>query len=414
MKAQPRVIDADSHFVEPLDWLGTVNPRLAKQLGDEMSVNEFLEMWTVGLTTEMFTSLPDELRPAAKDIVPGGVTSLTEKLGYELVSDTPNRKIPVSEFQRLLVNSEMGSTFWPQGSFRPEERVRFCDEHQIGLQFINPTFMVPTLRRVSDRHPELVVSFVEAYNDWAAEVCRSHLDRFIPVTYLLVENVQWACAELRRMRRRGSRAFIFSSRSVGGRSVADPSMDPMWSTAVELGMIPFLHVGVGRSKIDHAWAMVNGRLDPALAIRLILNENHIHPQRVLSGLILGGVFDRHPNLTVVCQEFGVSWINSWVEASGFNHFTAMFAVLFGDWPCKRDARDYMGRNIRMCPLPRHRPDALMRDFGEEVVAFATDYPHPEGADSAKADFDALFARENVSASARARFFGGNIEELLAR
>ena len=48
------------------------------------------------------------------------------------------------------------------------------------------------------------------------------------------------------------------------------------------------------------------------------------------------------------------------------------------------------------------------------MVFATDYPHPEGAESARADFEALFERESVTASARARFFGGNMEDLLAR
>jgi uncharacterized protein len=414
MNEHSRVIDADSHFVEPLDWLKIVEPHLAKELGDEISVNEFLEMWTVGLTTEMFASLPDELRPETKDIVPNGIRSLQEKLGYELETDTPDRRIPVSQFQQLLLESPMGSTLWPEGAYKPEERMRFCDARGIGLQFVNPTFMVPTLRRVRNRRPDLVTPFVGAYNNWAANVYRGHLDRFIPVTYLMLEDLDWACAELRRMRERGSRAFVFSCHPVHGRSIADPIMDLLWSTAVELGMIPFLHVGVGRHKIDPAWAMVNGKLDPGLAIRLILNENHIHPQRVLSGLILGGVFDRHPNLTIVCQEFGVSWISSWLEASGFNRFTEMFEVLFGEWPCKRNAREYMGRNIRMCPLPRHRPDVLIREFGENIAAFATDYPHPEGADSAKADFEELFARESVAPAARERFFGGNIEELLAR
>jgi predicted TIM-barrel fold metal-dependent hydrolase len=363
---------------------------------------------------EMFTSLPDDLRPTTKDLAPDGLEAVMDRLGFELVTDNPERKIPLSEFQRLLGNGPLAPMLWPEGAYKPEERIQFCDARGIGLQFVNPTFMVTSLRRVRDRHAELVVPFVEAYNDWAADVYRRHLDRFIPVTYLLLDDVGWACAELRRMREKGSRAFVFSFVPIRGRSLADPSLDPLWSTAVELAMIPFLHVGVARSKIDPAWAMVNGKVDPALALRLIFNENHIHPQTVLSALILGGVFDRHPQLTVVCQEFGISWIHSWMEASGFHRFTDVFEVLFGEWPCRRNARDYLGRNIRLCPLPRHRPDTIIRDFGEDITVFATDYPHPEGAESAKADFDALFERENVAPTARARFFGGNIEELLAR
>lgn len=407
-----RVIDADSHFVEPLDWVKRVDPALSRRLGEEMSVQEFLERMTVGLVSEMFTGLPASLRPSAKELAPNGLGPILDTLGFEVTTDAPDRKIPLSEFQQLLGASPLGEQLWPEGAFDPEERIRFCDARGIDLQFVNPTFLVTTLRRVREEQPELAVPVVQAYNDWAAEVYRGRLDRFIPVTYLLVEDVAWACSELRRMREKGSRAFVFSFIPAHGRSIADPSFDPIWRTAVETGMIPFLHVGVARSQIDPSWASAHGKLDHRVAIRLIFNENHVYPQTVLSGLILGGVFDRHPELTVICQEFGTSWLNSWAEGVGFKRFEGIFEALFGAWPYQRELREYLGRNIRVSSLPADRVDRVIQDFGENVAVFATDYPHPEGAESAKRDFEALFDREQVPTSARARFFGGNVDELL--
>lgn len=401
-------IDADSHFVEPLDWLSRVDRALFERVGATMSLRELGELITVREVTEMFSALPPPLRPTVAQLAPRGVDALLERLGVELHSEDPNQRIGLSQLQQGLRDSALGAILWPQGAVDPAERLEFCDARGIGLQFVNPTFLVRMLRQLGEREPQLLRPVMEAYNSWAAQVLAGRLDRFIPVTYLRLDDVEWCCRELQRMRRLGSRAFVFPFEPVNGRSLADPALEPLWHTATELQMLAFLHVGVCRPPLDPAWASQGGRLNLELAIRLILNQNHVCPQLPLSSLVLAGVFDRHPRLTVIAQEFGISWVGSWAQSIGFNRFEGLFAELFSAWPCQRPAREYLCRNILVSPLPHENVPAFMREHGDGVAVFATDYPHPEGAESARADYQAAFSREGVPASAQARFFCENM------
>ena len=82
----------------------------------------------------------------------------------------------------------------------------------------------------------------------------------------------------------------------------------MWSAAEDLGMAAIAHVGFARERIQFGWAN-NGAND--LSTYTLLNmavTSQIGPQLLLGALALDGVLERHPKLTVVVEEVGISWL----------------------------------------------------------------------------------------------------------
>ena len=63
-----RIIDVDSHFYEPLDWLEESAPKLAEQLPPP-SITDFIFQF---VASDLIASIPEELMPSEPmDLLPG-------------------------------------------------------------------------------------------------------------------------------------------------------------------------------------------------------------------------------------------------------------------------------------------------------------------------------------------------------
>src|SRR6185437_9650289 len=76
---------------------------------------------------------------------------------------------------------------------------------------------------------------IRAANDWLADTCAEGEGRLLPVTALDYTDLDWAIAELARMRRRGSRTVLIPGAPVNGVSPAHPSWDRFWRAVTDNG-----------------------------------------------------------------------------------------------------------------------------------------------------------------------------------
>ena len=133
----------------------------------------------------------------------------------------------------------------------------------------------------------------------------------------------------------------------------------MWSAAVDLGMVAVIHVG--NTYATSAGGPTSAGTSPEAAasgalVRLVVHAaSSTSPKNLLSSLLFGGVFHRHPDLTVVLEEMGVGWIPSYVDMCGRQ---SKSSVMMGDWPFELSGDELLRRNVRFTPLPgstRARP-----------------------------------------------------------
>jgi predicted TIM-barrel fold metal-dependent hydrolase len=185
----------------------------------------------------------------------------------------------------------------------------------------------------------------------------------------------------------------------------------IWSAAVDLGMVPVLHVATGSVVFDDQWCNT-GRDDEAKnAFLLASSLNAQIAQIPLANLVLNGVFDRHPDLVVLCSEFGLSWVPGWLDKLGVQSRdgTPNIGMLLG-WTLPKTAVDYVRDNVRFSPLKHQRVAELVDELGPQSVLFATDYPHPEGSANALEEFRSEL--DGVDPAAVDAFLGGNACTLL--
>ncbi|WP_410968850.1 hypothetical protein, partial [Salmonella sp. SAL4444] len=85
----------------------------------------------------------------------------------------------------------------------------------------------------------------------------------------------------------------------------------VWDAAEDLGMIAILHVGANPATFAPGWTNVEG--DMTLLRQLGISQGHQSVQVFLNGMVFGGVFERHPNLTVLIAECGLHWFSGTFE-----------------------------------------------------------------------------------------------------
>jgi predicted TIM-barrel fold metal-dependent hydrolase len=258
---------------------------------------------------------------------------------------------------------------------------------------------------------------VSRCNDFLADELSDHADRLHGVAIVDCTDLSAAAAELERARARGHRAFFLHT--VGGRPPGDvppghPDWDVVWSAAVDLGMIASIHVGNTAADFtgwaDIGWDRPGGA--GVSGLTRLANTKRIHvAQDLLVSMLYGGVFHRHPKLTVVLEEMKVGWIPAFVTACTRQSLPSLG---LGDWPFDVSGGDMLRRNVKFTPLPGFGDEEALDVVAQlpEMALFSSDYPHMEGnADPINRYGDGL---GQLDPDLRARFLGVNATDAFAQ
>lgn len=227
---------------------------------------------------------------------------------------------------------------------------------------------------------------LKAYNEWGLRVGRIS-DRVRPALPLLAETVDELMESARYLLGNGARAlFLPSSIPPGGRSPAHPDLDPFWQMVTDANAVICLHIGGeggtfldtpewGNSPVfENFRSLGEFRVDP-----WALSVQHLPTQNLLATAIVGGVFDRHPDLRFAAVETGAGWIGPLLE--NLDVWNAM-GKAFGtkdSFKLPEKPSFYIRRNVRVTPFDFEPIDRYIEWYGlEDVLCFASDYPHVEG------------------------------------
>jgi len=377
------VIDVDTHW-ESTDFAPgshPLQPWLDRLPGDAV------ERLAFGVAGDLLRALPPERRPDGRALLPS-LVRLAEQRGGPVILH------PVHD-------SSAG------------ERVAWMDRVGIDHCLVNPGGYWQMLEFLgADR-----AAAVTRCNDYLGEQLADHADRLHGVAVVDLSDLSSAVGELERARARGHRAFFLytlNGKPPGRVPPGHPDWDVVWSAAVRLGMVVSIHVGNTAAEFS-AWADI-GWDQPGgggvTALTRLANTQRIHvAQNLLVSMLYGGVFHRHPDLTVVLEEMKIGWVPSFIDAC--TRQSAPSPAL-GDWPYEVSGGDMLRRNVKVTPLPGFGDvealDVLARL--PEMCLFSSDYPHQEG----NADPINLYrpALDSLDADVRAAFLGGNAEDVFAR
>jgi predicted TIM-barrel fold metal-dependent hydrolase len=237
-----------------------------------------------------------------------------------------------------------------------------------------------------------------AWNRWAADNFGFAMDRFL-VTAAIgpCDDMEVALRDLDWVADRKFTATYLPGymRHADMPPLYDDYWDPFWSKCTERGIALVVHAGYGTAqgvvfpqlqKIldDVAAAAGSTDLDALFAHSSAVSQqsieffnnflNNVNPRRPMWQMMLGGVFDRHPELKLILTEIRLDWIPATLR-----HLDGIYEQHRADLPAKKKPSDYWPTNCLAGASFIHKAEVEMRhEIGLETVLFGRDFPHPEG------------------------------------
>jgi uncharacterized protein len=387
------VIDIDSHFEPAEDWLDEF-PALKAKLPERFPTDDprftlrSPEMFGFFVSDDLLRGVPPERRMPIERIVTPGIRTLYD----------PDRSPEVG-----YAGSDMHAPMTDVAG-----RLRWLDDQGIDVQNVI-TGAGYTLARVID-DPALGMETLEAVNTWMTDRAQDAGGRLMPAAVLRYEDLDWAIGELGRMRERGSRTFLLKSEPTGDIPPNHRDYDRFWAAVTDLGMMPIVHVGLSPAMYHPAWANTD---DPTLIRVISVLQPYQQALVLLNALVFGGVFERHPTLTVVFAEHGIDWVTPATLRMDALATPGLSPLLVPDYRLPLTPAEYVRRNVRVTPLPvPHESPVALAEALPEVPIFSSDYPHMEGSGDPVGHYEQALAP--LPAEARASFLGDNLASCFAR
>jgi predicted TIM-barrel fold metal-dependent hydrolase len=163
----------------------------------------------------------------------------------------------------------------------------------------------------------------------------------------------------------------------GGRSIADPVFDPIWSRIDEAGVRVAVHLGAtDYQKYGADWSedpeTTFGHFD---AFQWVMYWGDRPAMELTAAMILHNLFGRFPNVRVCLSEQGTVWVPYLVRK--LDH-----AFLLGRkarWgKLERRPSDVFRSHFIVAPFPEENVQRVVEAVGVEPIVFGSDFPHGEG------------------------------------
>ncbi len=248
---------------------------------------------------------------------------------------------------------------FPTGGFDIAHRLRDMDAMGVDVHVLSAT--PQTYLYNQEAALGVVTSAIQ--NDQIAKHIAAHPNRFWGIATLPMQEPKRAADELKRaMTKLNLRGSMFAS-NIMGKNLDDPSFEPVWATAEELGAFLFIHpnnvAGSDRLKSYYLQNLIGNPLDTTIAAAC---------------LVFGGVLDRHPKLKICLAHGG-----------GFTPYQA------ARWEHGWAVRPEPKKNVPMQPkniVGRFMYDTILHSApvlefmiaqaGADHVLLGSDYPYDMG------------------------------------
>ena len=153
---------------------------------------------------------------------------------------------------------------------------------------------------------------------------------------------------------------------------ADQSdLEPIWQAAQEYDLAIVHHSNTWNPPYFPAYQDVWDNI--------FLGRLASHPwggMRFMAAFIGAGIMDRYPRLRMGTLECGFGWLPFWAK-----RMDEQAVYVGGTAPLKHAPSEYIGSGRFFCTIERHEGEDLFNYvtsvFGEDVLMYASDYPHSE-------------------------------------
>lgn len=373
------VHDADAHILETPDWL---DPFLAS-----------------GVRAKMPPLLLSAVRPGEHLLID------------EARRDHLDPAYRALDEEQILLRKNWNAT----GSFLKEDRPRALDLLGFASQLVFNTFLSGYLEALERGDDVALLGEVAAgHNRAMVDFCSTDR-RLLPTCYVPLADFALARRTVEEAVRLGAKALLVPSACPRRHSPSHTGLFPVWDVAAEAGIPVVFHVGGGGRLLDPMYFEnglppipdFHGGAENFRSVDYMAIPGP--PAQTLATMIFDGVLDRHPSLMFGVIEQGASWVPGWMRMmdSAVAAFSRMEERLrrLSALPS-----EIVRRQVRVTPYPSEDVGWIVREAGQEVCLFSSDFPHVEGGRNPIRRFESTM--EGLPPSAVERFYRVNFEEMM--
>jgi predicted TIM-barrel fold metal-dependent hydrolase len=267
----------------------------------------------------------------------------------------------------LLTRRGKDATFevLPKGGWDPASRIEAQKRDGISAEILYPTVGMEVCNL---KDPELKKVSMDAYNAWLAEFTSGAPGRLFGLGQTPMRDIDESIADLEKIKAMGMVGVNLPGRpAIPDHDYDSEIYDPFWQACIDLGLPPSFHILTSGDGV----AVANTRGHKLNAFMGIIRAN----QDIVGMLILGAVFDRNPDLKVVCVEADAGWAPHYMHR--MDHGYEYHRYWMRAMPLERKPSEYFLDNICLT-FQNDRPALLNKDhLNIRNLLWANDYPHPD-------------------------------------
>jgi predicted TIM-barrel fold metal-dependent hydrolase len=318
--------------------------------------------------TEPGSAYRDNIDPKFRDRAPISVTD--DIMGACIDVDNGRSRIPYGmvaaagrPWDKIHPQNYVGWDELHQGGFDAAARVG----EQI-LDGLAAEILYPSVGMLLCNHPDVDYkkACFDAYNRWMAEFQSAAPDRLIGLGQTALRSVEEGVADLHAIRRLGLHGVMmpgFAGCHDEG-DFDDPRWDPLWQAAIDLRMPLSFHILTAGAGFD---GFRGPKMNGGMAIIRACQD-------IIGTLIFGGVFERFPDLKVVCVEADAGWAPHWAYRADHNYNRHR------NWltaPINRLPSEYFFENIYLTFQDDWIAFKTRHLMNHRRLLWASDHPHSD-------------------------------------
>jgi predicted TIM-barrel fold metal-dependent hydrolase len=347
-----KVIDVDTHLVEPHDLWTKRAPAKFKDRVPQVKVQDGVRSWII-----------DGNKVLLKGAVPASTVKAdgSKWLGLEFCNHQIEEIHPAS--------------------YSARERVELMQATGVNAQILYPNILGFGGQNAVMVDEELRQACVEIFNDAMAEFQAESGEKIFPMALIPWWDVKLAVAEIERAKRMGLKGININSdpqlaAGPDGNKLPDLATEhwyPMWEACEALDMPVNFHIGASEETADfigaQGWPSLHRDLRASLGGAMLFINNG----RVMGNLLLSGLLDRFTKVKFVSVESGIGWLPFLLEAIDYEYQEVGANVA----KLQRKPSEYFQTNFHACFwFERRNLTSQIKAVGVDNVLFETDFPHP--------------------------------------
>lgn len=257
----------------------------------------------------------------------------------------------------------------PAGAWQAAPRLAAQDRDGVIAEVL-----YPTMGMVLCNHPDKDYQHAcfAAYNRWLQELVADAPTRLFGVGQTALRSVSEGVEDLCRIKEMGFVGVLLPGDPDIEGDWHSPVFDPLWEAAQALDLpVSFHTLASGRNRQAGTSLLMGSKTQSVDFGLAMLRAN----QDVIASFVLGGVFERFPDLKLVCVEAGAGWAPDFVNR--MNHFYARHRAKQKLLELQRPPGDYFLENVYVTFQDDAVAWAVADLINPRRLLWANDYPHSD-------------------------------------